>query len=247
MQSTKYQYAFITFFYCSMKFFLQNDNTSKEVDLIMKQLRLHMDGDVSHQMGQHGLNYQLNYGSSLLWIKDIAKPYKYNQELAERLWLRECRETMLIASMIAEAEKFDKEKLNQWFELVHTNEIAEQFGIHLLSRINNLEEILIDWSHNSNTFKKAAYWVALSIKIRNNENVDVDTLLQRIENSLSHDSTFLQRIKGRFLRALCRNSEENLAKVESLLTKIAEDMNLAFLAQELKSEVEFIKENNTSK
>ncbi len=227
-----------------MKFFLQDDDTTKEVDHIIKQLQTYMDGDISQQMGQHGLNYQLNYGSSMVWIKQLAEPYINNQKIAERLWLREVRETMLMATIIADAKLFDKAMLEQWISIVKNNEVAEQLGANLLSRIDAVEDLLNDWSNSSNVFKKAAFWVALSIKIRNNESLKVDSLMQQLEENLAIDSTFLQRTKGRFLRALCRTSKDNMTKVETFLNRISENISLAFLAQELQTEIDFLKDKD---
>ena len=110
-----------------MKVFLQDD-ISDRVDVIIKRLNKLMDGDVSSQMKQHGLQYQLNYGASILWLRQLSKEYAYSSQLANRLWFREIRETMILATLIAEEGEGIGEMIREWSVVLKQNEIAEQLG-----------------------------------------------------------------------------------------------------------------------
>lgn len=224
-----------------MKFFLQDD-TAAEVDKILAQLKSYMDGEIAQQMKNSGLNYQLNYGVSMFWIRKISKQYEQNQKLADRLWHREARETMIMACIISNSSSFDTEKIEQWFSMIKTNELAEQFGVHLLSRIDTSTNLSQQYITSSNKFKQAAAWAALATIIKSDTSFNKEFYILKAFNTITTDATFLQRIKGRFLRAACRNSKQLLAMVENQLKTIEENKNTSFLTQELKTEIEFLKE-----
>ena len=53
---------------------------------IRKRCRMAMNGIVSTNMRQRGLDYKLNFGLSVQQIKDLAKRYQPDSKLAETLW-----------------------------------------------------------------------------------------------------------------------------------------------------------------
>lgn len=226
-----------------MKFFLQDDISDK-VDQIIKRLNKLMDGNVSAQMKHHGLEYKLNYGASLLWVRNLSEEYGNNNELANRLWHRQIRETMLLATFVADAQTISNARIEEWGDSLQHDEIAEQLGNNLLWKINFLESLAMDWLGSGSKYKQAAIWVALAVFVQRGGSID-DTLLnkylQAMEASFNQTGAFALRVQGRFLRSLCRKGDENLNKVEAFVYKISEHPNCAWLVEDVKTEIGFLK------
>ncbi|WP_075590337.1 DNA alkylation repair protein [Labilibacter marinus] len=226
-----------------MKFYLQ-DNTADKVDDIIKRLNKLMDGDVSSQMKDHGIEYRLNYGASIVWLRSLAKKYRYDNELADRLWQRDIRETMILASMVADSSFDINAMLEEWSVLIDSNEISEQLGVNLLWRIDNVELLCRRWLKDSNKYKNAAAWVGLAVFMQKGNALDegdLDSYFKLIKQSFSSTGKFTLRVQGRFLRQLCRKSNDLLLRVEQFINEVSDQPNCAWLVEDVKTELDFMK------
>ncbi|SMO83677.1 DNA alkylation repair enzyme [Saccharicrinis carchari] len=226
-----------------MKFFLQDDISDK-VDQIIKHLNKLMDGNVSAQMKDFGLEYKLNYGASLMWLRELSEKYGHNNQLANRLWHRQIRETMLMATFIADAPGISEERVEEWGESLQHNEIAEQMGVNLLWQLSFLEALALNWLSSDSKYKQSAIWAALAVFVQQGgiiEDAVLNKYLQAMEDSFQSTGAFALRVQGRFLRSLCRKSSNYVSKIEQFIDKISERPNAAWLVEDVKTEIEFLK------
>ncbi len=227
-----------------MKFFL-HDSNSEYIDSILKSLNKLMDGDVSHQMKEKGLEYKLNYGASILWLRQLSKKFIGNNELANRLWHREIRETMILATLIIDPQTGSDLIIKEWLQMIPTNEIAEQLGANTLWKVDDIYRICSLLLQSENNFQKAAAWVAVATYLqRGNQltHLEIEQLLNQIISDLKNDSQFMLRVKGRFLRQLCRFSESHMNKVECIINDLQSNNIAAWLTEDVKTEISFLKE-----
>ncbi len=227
-----------------MKFFLQDDIADK-VDEIIKRINKLMDGDVSHQMEEHGLKYSLNYGASILWLREMAKEYDADNKLANRLWHREIRETMILATLIADASSLSEKDIEAWALLLQHNEIAEQLGFNLLWKLNGLEDLATEWLTSDHKLKQAAMWVGLAVYLQKGGSIDqtkLNVYFNLIKKSFNSTEKFMLRVQGRFLRQLCRKSDEFLSMVDHFMSEIAGCANSAWLYEDVMTEINFLKQ-----
>ena len=226
-----------------MKFYMQDD-TSRKVDEIIRRLKKLMDGDVSSQMKERGLDYQLNYGASILWLRNVAKEYEGDNHLADRLWNREIRETMILATMIAEPLASNKNRMEEWAMLIQQNEIAEQLGANLLWRLPDLKVLAKEWLKGKHAFLTDAAWVGLAVFLQRGGEMavaEVDQYIGLLEQRLSSSHRFTQRVQGRFLRQVCRKSALLLDRVEAFVSRSSTSANGAWLIEDVKTEIAFVK------
>lgn len=127
---------------------------------IRKRCRLAMDGIVSSTMRQYGLEYKLNFGVSLQKIKDIARNYQPDKELAETLWNENVRELKIMATLLYPIDEFSTETSNRWVRQIPNQEIREQICFNLFQGLPYASEIAIDWSNNEDSKVRATgYWL----------------------------------------------------------------------------------------
>ena len=227
-----------------MKFFMQ-DEVSDKIDVIMKSIKGLMDGEVASKMKKNGADYAINYGASIIWLRKLSEKYKGDNLLAERLWFRDVRECMLLATLIAEPALKPEIGYGKWIQEIRNYDIAEQLGANLLYRDKALDVISKEWLMGFNVYAKAAIWVAWAVYLQRGGEIsseEVAYLTNLIAVRHADEPSFMQRSKGRFLRQLCRTSDDNLTLVRHLISTIAIDGNMAWLVEDVRTEIAFLDE-----
>ncbi len=128
-----------------MDFILDNQDTEQQFQELLSVIQLHKNGDVSVLMGRKGLKYKMNWGVSLIELREIAKDFEPGHLLALKLWNKQWRETMILASMLDEPDRVTEEQMDFWTKSFENTEIAEQVSANL-------------WSKSKFAFIKALEW-----------------------------------------------------------------------------------------
>jgi hypothetical protein len=128
-----------------MDFILDNQETEQKFQELLSAIKLRKNGDLSVMMNQKGLKYKLNWGVSLVELREIAKNFEADHLLSLKLWNKQWRETMIIASLIDEPDKVTEEQMDYWTKSFENTEIAEQVSANL-------------WVKSKFAFIKALEW-----------------------------------------------------------------------------------------
>ncbi len=128
-----------------MDFILDNPETEKQFQRILALIKLRKNGEISDLMTLKGLKYKLNWGVSLIELRNIAAGFEPDHLLALKLWNRQWRETMILAAMLDEPVKVTEEQIDLWTKSFENTEIAEIFSTHL-------------WVKSKFAFIKALEW-----------------------------------------------------------------------------------------
>ncbi|SFD71867.1 DNA alkylation repair protein [Thermophagus xiamenensis] len=151
-----------------MKFFPQNEKIELQIDDLLRKIRHLKNGETSELMSKSGVNYKLNFGVSIIHLRKLAESVEPSNDLAQRLWYRGIRETMIIATMVADVETLDLQELEEWGRMLNTIELAEQMGRNLLAKATLSETVLIDWTRKENLFQCYASVMAIGWRLRFN-------------------------------------------------------------------------------
>ena len=81
---------------------------------IKAQFRTNMNGVASAQMRESGLTYKVNFGIELPRLREIAKDYTPNHDLAQTLWKESIRESKILAGMLMPVDCFFPEVADIW-------------------------------------------------------------------------------------------------------------------------------------
>ena len=134
--------------------------TTETIRDIRKRCRLAMNGIVSANMRQMGLDYKLNFGVSLARIKEIAAHYSPDEILAKELWKEDVRELKILATILYPTDAFSKEMANVWVNDTPNQEIREQLCLNLLQKLDFAIELAMEWSKSDIPRHRAtAYWL----------------------------------------------------------------------------------------
>ena len=117
------------------------EKTHEKLKQIKQSFRLLMNGEANRSMREKGVNYHLNWGVSLVDLRQMAKEYGKDYELAIELWKENIRECKILATMIMPAERMLPEIVDIWIEQTQEVEIAEQAAFNLYQHLDFAPEI----------------------------------------------------------------------------------------------------------
>jgi hypothetical protein len=129
-----------------MDFILDNPETGKDFQHLLHQIKLRKNGDVSNSMKRQGIEYKLNWGVSVVELRELARAYKPDHLLALKLWNKQWRETMILATLLDEPEKVTEEQMDFWTKSFENREIAEQASANLWVKTRFAFVKAIEWS-----------------------------------------------------------------------------------------------------
>jgi hypothetical protein len=128
-----------------MDFILDNKDSEKNYQLILSKIKLLRNGDIADAMKRTGIEYKMNWGVSLVILRQMAKEFEPDHILALKLWNKQWRETSIIATLLDESDKVTEEQMDFWTKTFENTEIAEQASTNL-------------WVKSKFAFVKALEW-----------------------------------------------------------------------------------------
>ncbi|NPA37817.1 MAG: hypothetical protein GXO47_13315 [Chlorobi bacterium] len=227
-----------------MKVFVPNEELDSKIQKLIRSFRKQMDGEVSDQMNKRGVKYRLNFGISLINLREKAKTLPHNLEFADRLWHRTIRETMILATLAVPVDDIPKEMAFEWMEMVDNCELVEQTALNLFSKVQYASD-LIDAMLAGNAYKRALAYYTAGWLIRNG-NGDHEVQEQVFAAALKEngqDEVFcLYRGITHFVRQMLRIDRNTVEKCRQLIEKYEqlENKNLRWVTMELNDELEYL-------
>lgn len=201
--------------------------TLEKVLEIKSQVMHRANGKVAENMRMAGIIYKVNYGVSIPELKELAKPYKGDHDLALELYADDTRECKILASMIADPESLTGEQIDEWAAEFTNPEIVEQVCGNLFWKSEFALSRSIEWflSHDE-LLRKAGL---LIIARKASDNAIKESLLEPyigiIEN-MAEDMTDLTQSAARFaLREIAKRSPMLAAMVSKVASRMTESEN----------------------
>ncbi len=129
-----------------MDFILDNQETEKNFQKIIALVKSRKNGEVADLMNSRGITYKLNWGVSIIDLRDIANQFEKDHLLALKLWNKQWRETMILATMIDNPDKVSEEQIDFWTKSFENSEIAEQASSNLWVKTKFAFIKALEWS-----------------------------------------------------------------------------------------------------
>lgn len=128
-----------------MDFILDNKQEEEKYRQLLKLIQSRKNGDVARLMDQKGMKYKMNWGVSVIELREIAKGFEPNHLLALKLWNKEWRETRILATLLDNPAEVTEQQMDFWTKSCETIEMAEQTSTNL-------------WVKTKFAFAKALEW-----------------------------------------------------------------------------------------
>ncbi|HZL08896.1 MAG TPA: hypothetical protein VFC65_02775 [Prolixibacteraceae bacterium] len=117
-----------------MDFIIDDPQQEQQFRQILNKVRLSKNGVTVDQMKEYGLIYKMNWGASIISLRDIASQFEPNHLLALKLWNKQWRETMILAAMLDVPAEVTEEQMDYWTKSLETTEIAEALNTYLWAK-----------------------------------------------------------------------------------------------------------------
>ena len=128
-----------------MLFLLDKPEIEKEFQQLLRQITMHKNGDVAASMKRQGITYRKNWGVSIVELRNLSRISNKSHLLALKLWNKQWRESMILATMLDNPEEVTEEQMDFWTKSFECHEIAEQASANL-------------WVYTKYAFIKALEW-----------------------------------------------------------------------------------------
>jgi len=117
-----------------MEYLLDNPEAEQIFQEILARIKRLQNREVVNSMKKRGIEYNVNYGVSIPMLQLLASEYSRNHLLALKLWNKQWRETMIIATILEEPLEVTENQIDFWVRNFASIEIAEQAAMNLFSK-----------------------------------------------------------------------------------------------------------------
>src|SRR5690554_4590192 len=129
-----------------MIYLLDRPETEKEFQQLLRQIKSRKSGELAASMKNQGVDYKLNWGVSLVELREMAKQSTPNHLLALKLWNKQWRESMILATMLDVPAEVTEEQMDFWTKSFSNSEIAEQASANLWVKTKFAFIKALEWS-----------------------------------------------------------------------------------------------------
>lgn len=188
-----------------------DENVKEKLKKIKQSFRLMMNGPASQSMREKGLNYKINWGVPIPSLKQMAKEYGKDYDLAIELFKEDIRECKILATMIMPPEKFLPEIADIWMEQTISYEIAEQLAFNLMQYIDYAPVIAFEWIASDKPLYKLTGYHLLSRLFMKGQEPDergINEFLDQADSDLSGDDTMVKHAAYNCLLRFCNLGED---------------------------------------
>ncbi|MFV0364910.1 MAG: DNA alkylation repair protein [Mangrovibacterium sp.] len=109
-----------------MEFILDNPQTEATFQDILKQIKRMKNGVAADAMSDKGLTYKMNWGVSIIQLRQLSKQYEKDHLLALKLWNKGWRETHILATMLEDPKQIEERQMDYWIKSIETTELIDQ-------------------------------------------------------------------------------------------------------------------------
>ena len=159
-------------------------NTANE---IRRSFRALMNGIVSQNMRSYGSEYRINWGVSLMHLREMAAEYAPDSNVAQELWHDDVRESRIMALLLMPADKFNEETARAWMADLRTQEMAEMAASLLYAKLNYAPALAVDAMQDENMLIRILGYNLFARLVTNGflpEETDVQKVARNIENEM---------------------------------------------------------------
>ena len=204
-----------------MNIWIDDQESEKQFRHLLLKIRSLRSGEVADRMKAHGVHYRMNWGVSLTDLRMMASGLQPSHILALKLWNRQWRESMILATMIDDPNLVTEEQMDFWTKSMENGEIAEQASANLWCRTPFAYVKLLEWCRgNKHSVRFSAIHLAGRMALTDKKSPDefFDPFLEEIV-PLARDGA-LTRVLSRTLLILAGRSPYLRKMVENLLNEL---------------------------
>jgi len=221
----------------------------EQIANILKLINLRKNGETVALHRQRGIIYQKSYGVSMNHLKEIAASITPDIDLADRLWHRQVRETMLLASLVCPVNELSLSNALEWCTLITNSELVEQISMNLLSKSQHISNLCIDLTKTGDNYQYATALFSAGWAVRfDNKNLNGIEIFSQLKPTT--EQLYIPEIRRgltHFLKQLVKSSDLGLLCAQEWIDQHKNTANreVQMIVSEIDAEIAWRKENKT--
>ncbi len=128
-----------------MDIWIDDQESDKQFRQLLHRIEQMRSGEVAERMKLHGISYKMNWGVSLTGLREMASTVAPSHILALKLWNRQWRETMILATLTDDPHMVTEQQMDFWTKSMENSEIAEQASANLWCRTPFAYVKMLEW------------------------------------------------------------------------------------------------------
>ena len=204
-----------------------NKEIQERVKEIKQSFRQLMDGKTAQSMRDKGVEYKLNWGASILMLREKAEKIGKDYDLAIELWKADVRECKILATMIMPAEQMMPEVVDIWMEQTPSQEIAEQAAFNLYQYLPFAPEKAYQWIASDKELEQLCGFHILSRLFMNKQEPNERGINEFIDQVLAALQGSSMMVRKAAMQSIIRFSELGLV-YERMAKSALKSLNLEF-------------------
>lgn len=227
-----------------MKFFIENKELDSELESIINHIRLRMNGTTVGQMEGRGIRYRVNYGVGFPHLKELASMHRSDYTLAERLWHKEIRETMLLAAMLVPAKEMTIERCRDWAALINNIDLVERTSMLLWGQLPIADELVNEWREADNKWLQILSNYTKGWSVYYSQKTSTQEIDNLINDRLWEEDYFYLKSIAFAVKKMLRVNGLSTPKLKNWVKEasLSESEPLKITAQDIISEIQFVDE-----
>ncbi len=114
-------------------------------------------------MERFGIPTENVLGVGMPQLRQVAREIGKDQKLADELWRLRIHEAKLLATIVAEPDRFPIEKADLWMKELYSWDTCDQFCMNLLVKTNYVMKLPARWVKEEGEFQKRASMAIIAV------------------------------------------------------------------------------------
>lgn len=182
-------------------------NTEETIKEIKRGFRLQMNGVTSASMREKGVNGYLVWGIQLPQLKEIARNYTPDYDLAVALWKENVRECKILATLLMPRNRMTGDLVDLWMDQTPTQEIAEYAVFNLYQYVADASLFAYIWIASDNKLRQISGFNLLACLFKQGAEPvarDVNEFVDQAMVALKDDSSAVRHAAANSLTAFAQ-------------------------------------------
>ncbi len=225
-----------------MKFYRINEQIEVQVNEILQNIKLSMNGVVADSMREKGIVYKQNYGVELTDLRKMALTIAPSKELAQRLWLEAWRETLILSVFLQPIENFTATMAIERIKSAPQKEIIDVLCLYLLSKTEYACDLCVDLINSENENCQISGFMLASRIYSQLSELQIQQIIEKSVQYSDTENYNIYKSAGICLGRLCRTNRDNAIKIANIIAKFSESKihSQRVIANEVKQELDFL-------
>lgn len=201
---------------------MQEQEVKEAIKKIKRGFVLQMNGVASQSMREKGVCGYVNWGIQLAALKNVAKEYGKDYDLAIALWKENVRECKILATLIMPHDRMSADLMPVWMEQTQTQEIAEYAAFNVYQYVENASIYAYMWIASDNVFQQLSGYNILSCLFKKGcepTDRDINELIDQAVSALSDSSIAVRHAAMNCLQAFASIGDMQEELVHAALKK----------------------------